>query len=63
MKRLAFGLFLVLGNPGLAVFAGHSAFAADEEADVQSAEAEAPPAEAVEPAPFTDELPDLWDEV
>ncbi len=63
MKRLAFGLFLLLGNPGLAVVAGNSAFAADEGAEAPPAEAESPPAEAIESEPVTDELPDLSDEV
>ena len=64
MKRLAFGLFLLLGNPGLAVAAGESAAAADNSAggDEGSATGEAPPAEAVEPG-LKDELPDLSDEV
>lgn len=59
MKRLAFGLFLLLGNPGLAVAAES---AADDGAGEQPAEAEAPPAESSEPA-ATDALPDLSDEV
>jgi len=63
MKRLAFGLFLLLGNSGLAVAADESAPAADDDgAGGQSAGAEAPPAEASEPA-ASDALPDLSDEV
>jgi outer membrane beta-barrel protein len=62
MKRLAFGLFLLLGNPGLAAAAGESAPPADDGAGEQPAEAEAPPAEASEAA-AKDELPDLSDEV
>jgi outer membrane beta-barrel protein len=62
MKRLAFGLFLLLGNPGLAVAAGDPAPAADDGAGEQPAEAEAPPAETSESA-AKDDLPDLSDEV
>jgi len=60
MKRLAFGLFLALANPGLVSAAEATAAGADEANDTAS-EAEAP---APEPAEAKkDELPDLSDEV
>jgi outer membrane beta-barrel protein len=61
MKRLAFGLFLLLGNPGLAVAAGDPA-PADDGAGEQPAEADTPSAEASDSS-AKDELPDLSDEV
>jgi outer membrane beta-barrel protein len=58
MKRLAFGLFLVLANPGFVAAA--PAPATDEAADEKASEAEAPAPEASEAK--NDELPDLSDE-
>jgi len=61
MKRLAFGLFLALANPGLVSAAEAPAAGADESADEKASEAEAP--SAPEPAETkADELPDLSDE-
>ncbi len=62
MKRLAFGLLLVLANPGLAAAAEASAAPANESAEEKAAEAEAPAPEATE-SKKDDELPDLSDEV
>jgi outer membrane beta-barrel protein len=61
MKRLAFGLFLVLANPGLVVAAGTPAAATGEAADEKASEAEAPATEA--PEATKEELPDLSEEV
>jgi outer membrane beta-barrel protein len=62
MKRLAFGLLLVLANPGLVAAAEASAAPANESAEEKTAEAEAPAPEATE-SKKDDELPDLSDEV
>ena len=61
MKRLAFGLLLVLANPGLAGAAETPAAPAGETADEKPSEAEAPASEAAEAK--KDELPDLAEEV
>jgi outer membrane beta-barrel protein len=61
MKRLAFGLLLVLANPGSVAAAEASAPGAGETADEKSSEAEAPAPEA--PEAKKDELPDLSEEV
>ncbi|MGC9982517.1 MAG: outer membrane beta-barrel domain-containing protein [Polyangia bacterium] len=61
MKRLAFGLFLVLANPGIAAAAEAPAAGAGETADEKAPEAETPAPEASEVK--KDELPDLSDEV
>ena len=59
MKRLAFGLFLVLANPGFVAAA--PAAGTGETADEKASEAEAPATEV--PEAKKDELPDLSDEV
>src|ERR1700690_191525 len=61
MKRLAFGLFLVLANPGFVAAAEAPAAGTGETADDKASEAEAPATEA--PEVKKDELPDLSDEV
>jgi outer membrane beta-barrel protein len=61
MKRLAFGLLLVLANPGSVAAAEASAAGAGETADEKTSETEAPATEAAEAK--KDELPDLSDEV
>lgn len=61
MKRLAFGLFLVLANPGIVAAAEAPAAGAGETADEKAPEAETPAPEASEVK--KDELPDLSDEV
>ena len=63
MKRLAFGLLLVLANPGLAAAAEASAAPAGETAEEKSSEAEAPAPATEAPEAKKDELPDLSDEV
>jgi outer membrane beta-barrel protein len=60
MKRLAFGLFIVLANPGFVAAAEPPAAAAGEAADENASAAEAPPAE--EPEAKKDEVPDLSEE-
>ena len=59
MKRLAFGLILVLANSGFVAAA--PAAGTGEAADEKASEAEAPPTEV--PEAKKDELPDLSDEV
>jgi len=61
MKRLAFGFFLLLANPGLVAAAEAPPSDADEGAGEKASEAEAPPAAAQEGV--KEELPDLSDEV
>jgi outer membrane beta-barrel protein len=60
MKRLAFGLFIVLANPGFAAAAEAPAAASDETASENASEAEAPASEA--PEATKDEIPDLSEE-
>jgi outer membrane beta-barrel protein len=60
MKRLAFGLFIVLANPGFAAAAEAPAAASDETASENASEAEAPAPEA--PEATKDEIPDLSEE-
>jgi outer membrane beta-barrel protein len=61
MKRLAFGLFLVLGNPGFAAAAEAPAAGTGETADDKATQAESSASET--PEAKTDELPDLTEEV
>jgi outer membrane beta-barrel protein len=61
MKRLAFGLFLVLANPRSLAAAEAPAAGTEEPADEKASEAEAPAPES--PEAKKDELPDLSDEV
>jgi outer membrane beta-barrel protein len=61
MKRLAFGLFLVLGNPGFVAAAEAPAAATGETADDKATQAESSASET--PEAKTDELPDLTEEV
>jgi outer membrane beta-barrel protein len=61
MKRLAFGLFLVLGNPGFVSAAEAPAAGTGETADDNATPAE--PSASETPEAKTDELPDLSDEV
>jgi len=62
MKRLAFGLFLLLANPGSVVAAeAPAAGTGDETADDKAAQTESPATETQEAK--TDELPDLTEEV
>jgi outer membrane beta-barrel protein len=61
MKRLAFGLFLVLANPGFAAAAEAPAANTGETADDQATQAESAASET--PEAKTDELPDLSEEV
>jgi outer membrane beta-barrel protein len=60
MKRLAFGLFIVLANPGFVAAAEAPAAASDETASENASEAEAPAPEATEAT--KDEIPDLSEE-
>ena len=60
MKRLAFGLFIVLANPGFAAAAEAPAAASGETASENASEAEAPAPEA--PEATKDEIPDLSEE-
>jgi len=60
MKRLAFGLFIVLANPGFVAAAEAPAAASDETANENASEAEAPAPEA--PEATKDEIPDLSEE-
>ena len=61
MKRLAFGLLLVLANPGFVVAAEAPAANTDETADDKATQAESAASET--PEAKADELPDLSDEV
>jgi outer membrane beta-barrel protein len=61
MKRLAFGLFLVLGNPGFVAAAEAPAADTGEPADDKATQAESSASET--PEAKTDELPDLTEEV
>jgi outer membrane beta-barrel protein len=61
MKRLAFGLFLVLANPGFAAAAEAPAANTGETADDQATQAESAASET--PEAKGDELPDLSEEV
>jgi outer membrane beta-barrel protein len=61
MKRLAFGLFVVLANPAIVSAAETPAAEADEGAGEKASEAETPATDSSEAK--KDELPDLSDEV
>ena len=61
MKRLAFGLFLVLGNPGFVAAAEAPAADTGETADDKATQAESSASET--PEANADEIPDLSDEV
>jgi outer membrane beta-barrel protein len=61
MKRLAFGLFLLLANPGFVAAAEAPAAGAGETADDKASQEESPATEA--PEAKTDELPDLSEQV